>query len=622
MNYYSPDAEQAVLGGLLRDNTVWPSIHEQLTFKDFYRREHQVLFDLISKKIQQGECVDALSLSNEVKTIPELKEINGEIYVFELLNQPYSISNIAYHAAIVKSHSQRRKFNELLDYLGKQANEGDVKKLIQQAQIELNHLESEKITREHGILYQRFSEVEQQPIDWLWPGRIARGKVTIIAGNPGLGKSQITASLAAIVTTGDIWPVDKIPCQSGNVIFLSAEDDPSDTLAPRLSAAGADLTKAHFLKCVQIKNGQGKLLQKSFNLKTDIANLDKLLEEIKEVALLIIDPITAYLGATDSYKNAEIRALLTPLSELAAKHNLAVVAISHLNKAVGQDPLMRVSGSLAFVAAARAAFLVAQDPNDDNRRLLLPMKNNIGNDKTGLAFSIESCSLESDIYTSRIVWEEEAVDIKAHEIMKPQDDPEEHTLLKEAMDFLSDQLAHFSKPVSKLKKEANDYGLSWRTTLRAKTALKIITQKSGMNGGWMWSLPKETKVPEEYHIKTLASFGEFGLLRQNLNDFKENNKAIGQSLTKETKEYKKIVSPTEELGLLRQDLNNLEDKNEEIGQNLLKEAKNPEECQTNHMASFGKDDGYLRQNLTNSEKPKEEEVFIIDVSDLMEKKDA
>lgn len=144
MNYYSPEAEQAVLGGLLRDNTVWPIVQEQLSFKDFYRREHQILFDLISKKLQQGEYVDALSLSNEVKTIPELKEINGEIYVFELFKQTYSISNIASHAAIIKSHSQRRKFKEILDYLDKQANEGDVKKLIQQAQIELNHLEPEK----------------------------------------------------------------------------------------------------------------------------------------------------------------------------------------------------------------------------------------------------------------------------------------------------------------------------------------------------------------------------------------------------------------------------------------------------------------------------------------------
>ena len=561
--FFSNEAEQAVLGSLLLNNTIWSEVQDRLSFKDFYRREHQVLFDLISKKLEQGECVDALTLSNEVKVITELKEVNGEVYVFELLNQTYGTTNIISYIEIVKEYAQRRQFKEIINYLDTQSNEGDLKKLIQQAHTEFARLELANLSPDHGIFSQLFSNIPHQSINWLWPGRIARGKVSIIAGNPGLGKSQLTASLAAIVTTGGIWPVDNISCQPGSVILLSAEDDPGDTIGPRLKAAGADLTKVRFLKCVQTKNKQGKRLEKLFSLKTDIANLDKFLEEIQNVALLIIDPITAYLGETDSYKNAEVRALLSPLSELAAKHNLAVLAISHLNKAAGQDPLMRVSGSLAFVAAARAAFLVAQDPNDDNRRLLLPMKNNIGNDKTGLAFSIESYVLENDIQTSRIVWESEAVEVKAHEIMKPQDDPEETSALKEAIDFLKDELAYFPKTVSKLKKESNDYGLSWRTTLRAKTALKIVTNKSGMDGGWIWSLPKETKDHEECQTKSLASFGEFGLLRQDLNNFKENK--------------------------------------EEIGQNLLKETKDHEEGQIKSLASFDKGDEHLRQNLNNLE---------------------
>lgn len=573
MNHsYSLEAEQAILGSLLLDNTTWPEVQDRLSFKDFYRREHQVLFDVISKKLELGECVDALTLSNEVKGLPELKEVNGEIYVLELLNKTYSTANIASYVEIVKAHSQRRQFKEILNYLDHHSDDGNIKKLVQQAHHEFARLELANLNPDHGIFSQLFSNIPHQSINWLWPGRIARGKVSIIAGNPGLGKSQLTASLAAIVTTGGIWPVDNMSCQLGNVILLSAEDDPADTIGPRLQAAGADLTKVRFLKCVQTKNKQGKLLEKSFSLKTDIANLDKFLEEVQDVALLIIDPITAYLGETDSYKNAEVRALLSPLSELAAKHNLAIIAISHLNKAAGQDPLMRVSGSLAFVAAARAAFLVAQDPNNDERLMLLPMKNNIGNDKTGLAFSIESYQLESGIYTSRVVWEEDAVDIKAHEIMKPQDDPEETSALKEAIDFLKDELAYFPKTVSKLKKESNDYGLSWRTTLRAKTALKIVTNKSGMDGGWIWSLPKETKASEEGQTKSLASFGEVGLLRQDLNNFKENN--------------------------------------EEIGQNLLKEAKDHEEGQINCMATFEKDE-HLRQNLNDSE----EEAVYFDVDD-------
>ncbi len=430
MNYYSPEAEQAVLGGLLRDNTTWPIIQEQLTFKDFYRREHQVLFDLISKKLQQGECVDSLSLSNEVKAMPELKEINGEIYVLELLNQTYSTSNIASHAAIVKSHSQRRKFKEILDYLDKHANEGDIKTLVQQAYQELEQLSCTPLPTHHGILYQKFLDIQPQSIDWLWPNQIARGKVSIIAGNPGLGKSQLTAYMAAVVSSGGVWPVEQTKCNPGGVIFLSAEDDPADTIRPHLEAVDADLSKVYIIKLVENKK-QGKESKRCFNLKTDLPNLEKLLEELSDIALIVIDPITAYLGQTDSYNNAEVRGLLTPLSELATKYNVAIVAVSHLNKNSSQEPLLRVAGSLAFVAAARSAFVVAYDPNDKKRRFLLPTKNNISEDKNGFAFSIQSYRLEnSQIPTSKVVWETEMVNEDVLNLMKTSDDPEERSALQ------------------------------------------------------------------------------------------------------------------------------------------------------------------------------------------------
>ncbi|MES2141468.1 MAG: AAA family ATPase [Pseudomonadota bacterium] len=432
---FSLEAEQAVLGSLLIDNTTWLQVADQLTAKNFYKAEHQYLFQLIAQKLEKGESVDALTLSNEVKIIPALKGINGESYVFELMHNTHSTANVAAHAAIIKDHAQHRQIKELLQHLNTYADETDVKTLIQYAHTQFAQMELASLPINHGILSQLFSEIPHQPINWLWPERIARGKVSIIAGNPGLGKSQITASLAAIVTTGGIWPVDNTACLPGSVMFLSSEDDPGDTIGPRLKAAGADLAKARFLKCVQTKNKQGRILEKSFSLKTDIANLDKFLEEIHDITLLIIDPITAYLGETDSYKNAEVRALLAPLSELAAKYNLAIVGISHLNKAVGQDPLMRVSGSLAFVAAARAAYLVAQDPNDENRRFLLPMKNNIGDDKTGLAFSIQSHSLDNNIETSKIIWEQEAVSIKLMKLCFHKLTPKNRVLYKRPKNF-------------------------------------------------------------------------------------------------------------------------------------------------------------------------------------------
>ncbi len=247
-HYYSSEAEQAVIGSLLLDNTIWPEVQDRLNFKDFYQREHQVLFDLIAKKLEQGECIDALTLSHEIKDISELKEVNGEFYVLEILNQTYSTANITLYVEIVKEHAQRRKFKEILNYLDTQANEGDLKKLVQQAHTEFARLELTNLKPNHGVFSQLFSDIPHQPIHWLWLGRIARGKVTIMAGNPSLGKSQITASLVTIVTTGGIWPVDNIRCQPGSVVFLSAEDDPGDTIGPRLKAAGADLTKTRYLK--------------------------------------------------------------------------------------------------------------------------------------------------------------------------------------------------------------------------------------------------------------------------------------------------------------------------------------------------------------------------------------
>ncbi|TXT23311.1 MAG: hypothetical protein FD134_2216, partial [Gallionellaceae bacterium] len=295
------------------------------------------------------------------------------------------------------------------------------------------------------IAYRRASDVKAKPINWLWPGRIARGKVSMLAGNPGLGKSQITASMAATVTTGGMWPVDRARCQRGNVVFLSAEDDAEDTIRPRLEAAGADLSRVFILDAVvDGYRADGSEALRGFNLKTDLHRLGKMLDEIGGAALIVIDPITAYLGEADSHKNAEIRALLAPLSDLAAKHGAAVVCVSHLNKSAGGEALMRVTGSLAFVAAARAAFIVTKDPEDDARRLFLPLKNNIGNDQTGLAFAIQAAQVKSAtglIETSRIAWEPEAVTVTADEAVSTASNPEEHSDMQDAKIFLRDLLS-------------------------------------------------------------------------------------------------------------------------------------------------------------------------------------
>jgi hypothetical protein len=367
-----------------------------------------------------------------------------------------------------------------------------------------------------SLVTRRLSDINAKPVNWLWPGRIARGKVSIIAGNPGLGKSQVTASIAAIVTTGGHWPVDRSPCTPGDVMFLSAEDDPADTLRPRLEAAGAELHRVHVMDAVILGyTGEGQQQKRAFSLQRDLEALSLRLAELGDVAAVVIDPITAYLGDVDSHRNAEVRALLAPLSDIAAKHGTAIIGVSHLNKSAGTEALMRVTGSLAFVAAARAAYLVAQDPEDPARRLFLPMKNNIGPDSSGLAFRIQTATIQSaagPLQTSLVTWDSEPVTTTADEVMRTQA-PERGSALQVAEEWLQGVL---SEPISsaEISGMAAHVGISGKTLRRAAESLGVAKEKGGMKAGWMWSLPPKMPITaEDAQEKSLGTFGEVGHLR-------------------------------------------------------------------------------------------------------------
>ena len=273
------------------------------------------------------------------------------------------------------------------------------------------------------FVYRCLADVTAKPVEWLWPGMIACGKISIIAGNPGLGKSQITAAIAAIVTTGGHWPITGERCLPGNVIIVSAEDDAADTIRPRLEAVGADLSRCSILDAVHEQKFDGEERIRSLSLQSDIGRLGQHLK-MYGARLIVLDP-TAYLGGVDSHKNTDVRAALAPLAKLAEEYGVAVVAITHLNKAVGSgEALMRVTGSLAFVAAARAAFVVTKDEDDPERRLMLPAKNNLARDTLGLGFNLQSVVLPTG-RTSRVVWETTPAAITAEEAMARQPDEEE-----------------------------------------------------------------------------------------------------------------------------------------------------------------------------------------------------
>jgi integrase len=285
----------------------------------------------------------------------------------------------------------------------------------------------------HNLIIRCMADIQPEKIEWLWPGRIAIGKQTLIGGEPGLGKFQITAALAAAVTTGGPWPCNEGRAPLGSALILSAEDDASDTIQPRLDAAGANVQRVHLIPAVRQADGSGR---RTFNLQTDLALLEDAIARIGDVRLVIIDPVSSYLGKTDSHKNADVRGTLEPLGDMASRLRVAVISITHFSRGVGQSAVNSFIGSIAFIAAARAAFIVTRDPDDPTRRLFVQAKNNLAGDSGGLAFRIEQRLVGNDVVPSAITWESERIARTADEILAANREGNETPERSEAAEFL------------------------------------------------------------------------------------------------------------------------------------------------------------------------------------------
>jgi putative DNA primase/helicase len=339
------------------------------------------------------------------------------------------------------------------------------------------------------------ADVRPSAIEWLWQNWIAVGKVHVLAGEGGRGKSTILCNMTAITTTGAKWPDGARGCHAGSVIILAAEDDVEDTLAPRLMATGADLSRVFVIRSVFDENRR-----RGFSLQADLERLEAEIQKRDNVKLVIIDPVSSYLGKVDSHKNADVRSVLEPLGEMAARLRVAVICNNHFSKG-GGSANSRVIGSVAFVNQARAAFIVTPDDEDETRMLLIPSKMNIAPIRHGLAYRIEGCLVEfegKDIATSRIMYESTPITITADQALAALDGNEENRSAKaEATDFLLDALKHGAVPVKDLKKEAADAGISSKSLRSAREALGIKPDKAGFEGGWVWSLPKMPSEVED-----------------------------------------------------------------------------------------------------------------------------
>jgi hypothetical protein len=282
-----------------------------------------------------------------------------------------------------------------------------------------------------------------------------------------------------------MWP-DGGFASCGNCIILSAEDAADDTICPRLEVAGADMSRV-FLMRMAGKPGS-KL---TFSLAQDLPLLATAIEQLGNVTLLAIDPVTAYLGdKIDTHQTAAVRAVLEPLDAFAAQHRCAIVGVTHPPKAVQSKAINAFTGSLAFVAAARTAFVAIEEPETD-RRLLLAVKSNVGPLPPGIAYRLKPARTPKGIEAIRVEWDTEPVDISANEaIHAAAEEGRRGGQRREAEEFLAAYLEAGPMPADKVRAAAEANGISERTLRRAKQSLRIVAEKADFQGGWTWRLPR------------------------------------------------------------------------------------------------------------------------------------
>ncbi|HXG86935.1 MAG TPA: AAA family ATPase [Vicinamibacterales bacterium] len=332
--------------------------------------------------------------------------------------------------------------------------------------------------------------VQPEAVDWLWPGRIAVGKYTLFAGEPGLGKTFAMLDVNARVSRGTAFP-DGTIAPKGRVLKLTAEDGLADTIRPRIDALGGDPSQIAVLEAVKERDGT----RSAISLVRDLQVLAEAIREVDPM-LVDIDPLNAYLGGTDTHRDSEVRAALTPILDMAAHRRFALVGIGHLSKDAQRAALHRPGGSIAFVAAARIVLGLVADQQDPERRLLVPLKSNICRPAATLAFRITD---------DRLAWEADAVadvDVEALFRSSTPSDREEHSGAEQVIvDLLADEA---SWPLeARLAMEAGQAnGVNERTLRRAAKRLGIRIEKSGFGHGgkWLWYRPAATKGTHSGHV--------------------------------------------------------------------------------------------------------------------------
>lgn len=305
------------------------------------------------------------------------------------------------------------------------------------------------------------ADVEAKEVSWLWHPYIPYGKITIIQGDPGEGKTTFILHLAALLSKGDKLPCDDEARMPVNVIYQTAEDGLEDTIKPRLVEAGADCSR--ILVIDESKEGLSM---------TD----ERLVRAIKETGarMVILDPIQAYLGSNvDMHRANEIRPVLKQLGNIAEQYQCAIILIGHMNKASGSKSTYRGLGSIDFQATARSVLVVGRIKEDPTLRIIAHDKSSLAEEGKSIAFRLDR--------NYGFTWEGN-YDISVEELLSGESRGQKS---KDARAFLAEILAEGQIAYTDIEEAAKDRGIKKKTLWNAKKEMNIDSVKVGKQWYWM-----------------------------------------------------------------------------------------------------------------------------------------
>ena len=501
-------AELMVLRAIVLEGTIMDAAN--LTADHFYEDAHRRIYAAIAGLRENCQPIDIAHLVGELKAEGQLDAVGGAPKLADMLSgERIPAHTASYIRAVKDCYAKRQILNSAIAMIQavRTSNVAAVD-IVEQGFKRLHMAKAEADgTRQCGTraVAVPFSKIESKALEFLWPARFPLGKLSLIVGDSGDGKSLLACDLAARITRGRLWPSGTGRAPQGKVLICSCEDDPEDTIRPRLLAAGADDDSARLFQKRIVDERTRKETPAALNLATDIPLVDQELAAGGYKAL-ILDTITGFMGRVDNNSATDVRNVLTPLVDLAARHGVAIIGLSHLTKNDSTAARYRTNGSVAYNAVARSVLAVGRDPADKDLRLLAGVKTNLGPAPSTLGYRIRVKEIEQQA-VPYIEWLDEPVQVDADEMLAPAKSPAAGAR-DAAAEWLQAYLADGPRLKGELSVDSANAGIAEKTLDRAKQQLGVVSRKRGMGGPWLWCLPNHVDLADDW--PSSATLGKRG----------------------------------------------------------------------------------------------------------------